>query len=121
MKKSQSSRNQGFTYYFCLMMDPDPYLLLMDPDPGGPKTSGSATLLGALKHQMKGRSTRWVTALFAGYGVGHVLNDLCASMWFTYLLLFYHKVQLPLEDTGTDRLDYIKLSVVPLYRPRIGH
>lgn len=27
-----------------------------------------------------------------GYGVGHVLNDLCASMWFTYLLLFYHKV-----------------------------
>jgi len=27
-----------------------------------------------------------------GYGMGHVLNDLCASMWFTYLLLFYHKV-----------------------------
>lgn len=26
------------------------------------------------------------------YGVGHVLNDLCASMWFTYLLLFLHKV-----------------------------
>lgn len=26
------------------------------------------------------------------YGVGHVLNDLCASMWFTYLLIFYHKV-----------------------------
>jgi len=27
-----------------------------------------------------------------GYGVGHVLNDLCASMWFTYLLLFFQKV-----------------------------
>jgi len=27
-----------------------------------------------------------------GYATGHVLNDLCASMWFTYLLLFYHKV-----------------------------
>ena len=27
-----------------------------------------------------------------GYGLGHVLNDLCASMWFTYLLLFFHKV-----------------------------
>jgi len=27
-----------------------------------------------------------------GYGLGHVLNDLCASMWFTYLLLFYHQV-----------------------------
>ncbi len=26
------------------------------------------------------------------YGLGHVLNDLCASMWFTYLLLFFHKV-----------------------------
>lgn len=26
------------------------------------------------------------------YGVGHILNDLCASMWFTYLLLFLHKV-----------------------------
>jgi len=24
--------------------------------------------------------------------VGHVLNDLCASMWFTYLLLFFQKV-----------------------------
>jgi len=27
-----------------------------------------------------------------GFGLGHVLNDLCASMWFTYLLIFYHKV-----------------------------
>lgn len=27
-----------------------------------------------------------------GYGLGHVQNDLCASMWFTYLLLFFHKV-----------------------------
>ena len=26
------------------------------------------------------------------YGVGHVFNDMCASMWFTYLLLFYHMV-----------------------------
>ena len=26
------------------------------------------------------------------YGVGHIFNDLCASMWFTYLVLFYHKV-----------------------------
>ena len=27
-----------------------------------------------------------------GYGVGHVLNDLCASIWFSYLLVFYHSV-----------------------------
>ncbi len=26
------------------------------------------------------------------YGFGHVFNDLCASMWFTYLLLFFHSV-----------------------------
>jgi len=26
------------------------------------------------------------------YGVGHVLNDLCASMWFSYLLVFLHEV-----------------------------
>ncbi len=26
------------------------------------------------------------------YGFGHVFNDLCASMWFTYLLLFFHAV-----------------------------
>ena len=26
------------------------------------------------------------------YGVGHVLNDICASMWFTYLLLFFQHV-----------------------------
>ncbi|XP_072396360.1 major facilitator superfamily domain-containing protein 12-like isoform X2 [Diabrotica undecimpunctata] len=26
------------------------------------------------------------------YGVGHVLNDVCASMWFTYLLVFFHYV-----------------------------
>eukprot|EP00088_Acartia_fossae_P035283 TRINITY_DN36317_c0_g1_i6.p1 TRINITY_DN36317_c0_g1~~TRINITY_DN36317_c0_g1_i6.p1 ORF type:complete len:503 (-),score=44.66 TRINITY_DN36317_c0_g1_i6:227-1705(-) len=27
-----------------------------------------------------------------GFGMGHVLNDLCASMWFTYTLVFFSKV-----------------------------
>lgn len=27
-----------------------------------------------------------------GFGTGHILNDMCASMWFTYLLLYFHKV-----------------------------
>ena len=27
-----------------------------------------------------------------GYGVGHVLNDLCSAVWFTYLLIFFHHV-----------------------------
>ncbi|XP_058019336.1 major facilitator superfamily domain-containing protein 12 isoform X2 [Ahaetulla prasina] len=26
------------------------------------------------------------------YSVGHFLNDLCASMWFTYLLVYFHAV-----------------------------
>ncbi|XP_030220180.1 major facilitator superfamily domain-containing protein 12 [Gadus morhua] len=26
------------------------------------------------------------------YAAGHFLNDLCASMWFSYLLVFYHSV-----------------------------
>jgi len=26
------------------------------------------------------------------FSVGHVLNDLCASMWFTYLLVYFHFV-----------------------------
>ncbi|KAJ1085165.1 hypothetical protein NDU88_005298 [Pleurodeles waltl] len=26
------------------------------------------------------------------YSTGHFLNDLCASMWFTYFLLYYHSV-----------------------------
>ncbi len=37
-KKSQNIRNQGFSYYFSLMVEdpdpkPDPYLGLVDPDP----------------------------------------------------------------------------------------
>ena len=27
-----------------------------------------------------------------GYGMGHVLNDMCATMWFTYLLIFFREV-----------------------------
>jgi len=36
------------------------------------------------------RPLSWRTRIC--YGVGHVLNDLCASMWFTYLLVYLHKV-----------------------------
>ena len=35
------------------------------------------------------------------YGVGHVFNDMCASMWFTYLLVFFHFVlQVPNTYAG---------------------
>ncbi|KAK7075196.1 Major facilitator superfamily domain-containing protein 12 [Halocaridina rubra] len=39
---------------------------------------------------MEEKSMPWLTKL--SYGVGHVFNDLCASMWFTYLLIYYEKV-----------------------------
>lgn len=32
----------------------------------------------------------WKTRI--SFSVGHVLNDLTASMWFTYLLVFFHLV-----------------------------
>ena len=28
-----------------------------------------------------------------GYGVGHIFNDLCSSLWFTYLLIYFHNVE----------------------------
>lgn len=39
---------------------------------------------------MEKKSLPWVTKV--SYGVGHVFNDLCASMWFTYLLVYYENV-----------------------------
>jgi Na+/melibiose symporter-like transporter len=36
-----------------------------------------------------------------GYGAGHVLNDLCATVWFSYTLLFLKDVlQLPAETSA---------------------
>ncbi|CAL7946225.1 unnamed protein product [Xylocopa violacea] len=31
-------------------------------------------------------------SLKLSYGIGHVLNDICASIWFTYLLVYFHLV-----------------------------
>jgi Na+/melibiose symporter-like transporter len=31
---------------------------------------------------------KWTPLRFLAYGVGHVLNDMCASTWFSYLLVF---------------------------------
>ncbi|MEQ2196918.1 hypothetical protein XENOCAPTIV_017988, partial [Xenoophorus captivus] len=40
------------------------------------------------------------------YAVGHFLNDLCASMWFTYLLVFYHSV-LGFHNTNAGTLSVV--------------
>ncbi|KAF1320483.1 Glycoside-pentoside-hexuronide, partial [Globisporangium splendens] len=36
----------------------------------------------------------WTSSKFVAYGVGHVLNDMCASTWFSYLLVFLRQVAL---------------------------
>ena len=38
------------------------------------------------------RNTMYPLMAKLAYGTGHVLNDMCAAMWFTYLLIFFHKV-----------------------------
>ncbi|KAF0694222.1 Aste57867_14881 [Aphanomyces stellatus] len=36
--------------------------------------------------------TVWTNTKILAYGVGHVLNDMCASSWFSYLLVFLSAV-----------------------------
>lgn len=38
------------------------------------------------------RGYKWTSKTLWGYGVGHVGNDLCASLWFSYLLVFLEQV-----------------------------
>lgn len=45
----------------------------------------STTTNQSLSDQMVSTITPWTKF---GYGLGHVYNDLCASVWFSYLLLF---------------------------------
>ncbi len=52
-KKSQNSRNQGFSYYFCLLIEGSgsgsiPLTNGSGSDPGGPKACGSGTLGGSI-------------------------------------------------------------------------
>ncbi|KAL1491554.1 hypothetical protein ABEB36_012133 [Hypothenemus hampei] len=30
--------------------------------------------------------------IYIGYGLGHILNDVCSAMWFSYLLVYFHLV-----------------------------
>lgn len=53
------------------------------------------------------------------YGVGHVFNDLAASMWFTYLILFYHKV-IELDNALAGTLLLIGQVVDGISTPIIG-
>jgi Na+/melibiose symporter-like transporter len=47
------------------------------------------------------RRCDWVKKLC--YGMGHVYNDLCAAMWFSYTL-FYLQIVLQMEATTAGTL-----------------
>lgn len=55
-----------------------------------------------------------------GYGIGHILNDVCASLWFTYFLVFFHLV---LEFTAAEAgyLMLIGQIVDALATPFVGY
>ncbi|XP_062854290.1 major facilitator superfamily domain containing 12b [Trichomycterus rosablanca] len=65
-----------------------------------------------------GGSLPWCRRLT--YAVGHVLNDLCASMWFTYLLLFYQSV-LSFRDSTAGLLLLVGQLADGLATPLIGY
>ncbi|XP_038139440.1 major facilitator superfamily domain-containing protein 12-like [Cyprinodon tularosa] len=54
------------------------------------------------------------------YAVGHFLNDLCASMWFTYLLVFYHSV-LGFRNTNAGVLLLIGQIADAICTPLVGY
>uniref|UniRef100_A0AAQ6IC46 Major facilitator superfamily domain-containing protein 12 n=1 Tax=Anabas testudineus TaxID=64144 RepID=A0AAQ6IC46_ANATE len=54
------------------------------------------------------------------YAVGHFLNDLCASMWFTYLLVFYHSV-LGFRNTNAGILLLVGQVADAVCTPLIGY
>ncbi|KAG6452409.1 hypothetical protein O3G_MSEX007612 [Manduca sexta] len=55
-----------------------------------------------------------------GYGIGHILNDVCASLWFTYFLVFFHLVlEFTASQSGT--LMLIGQVVDALATPFVGY
>lgn len=54
------------------------------------------------------------------YGIGHVLNDVCASMWFTYLLVFFHFV-LEVDNGKTGLLLLIGQIADAVATPFVGY
>ncbi|KAM7378752.1 hypothetical protein PAMP_004351 [Pampus punctatissimus] len=54
------------------------------------------------------------------YAMGHFLNDLCASMWFTYLLVYYHSV-LGFQNTYAGVLLLVGQIADGICTPLIGY
>lgn len=53
------------------------------------------------------------------YGVGHFMNDLCASMWFSYILLFYVSV-LEFDDMSAGYIMLVGQIADGLSTPIVG-
>ncbi|XP_019872631.1 major facilitator superfamily domain-containing protein 12-like [Aethina tumida] len=62
---------------------------------------------------------RLAWTLQIAYGVGHVLNDVCASMWFTYFLVFFQYV-LQFSKWQTGCLMFIGQVADALATPFVG-
>lgn len=54
------------------------------------------------------------------FAVGHFLNDLCAGMWFTYLLLFLHSVR-GYSSRGAGLLLLLGQAADGLCTPLVGY
>lgn len=54
-----------------------------------------------------------------GYSVGHAFNDLTASMWYTYLIAYFHEVK-NFNDTLAGTLMMIGQSVDGVLTPLVG-
>ncbi|XP_062602033.1 major facilitator superfamily domain-containing protein 12-like [Saccostrea cucullata] len=54
-----------------------------------------------------------------GYSVGHAFNDLTASMWYTYLIAYFHEVK-HFDDTLAGALMMIGQSVDAVLTPLVG-
>ena len=50
------------------------------------------TLLQEKKYQAQGKRDGLTPTNVAAYSVGHFFNDLCAAMWFVYLLWYLKSV-----------------------------
>ncbi|KAL1517303.1 hypothetical protein ABEB36_001084 [Hypothenemus hampei] len=57
---------------------------------------------------------------YLAYGMGHILNDVCASMWFTYLLVFMHLV-LGFNNTEAGTLLLVGQVIDGLSTPFVGY
>ncbi|XP_028176339.1 major facilitator superfamily domain-containing protein 12-like isoform X1 [Ostrinia furnacalis] len=55
-----------------------------------------------------------------GYGIGHILNDVCASLWFTYFLVFFHLV-LEFSASQAGNLMLIGQIVDAVSTPFVGY